>query len=329
MKERNVGIDILKFFAVLFITNSHMGVMYGKYSALATGGTIGDVLFFFCSGFTLFLKPIDSLREFPNWYKRRINRIYPTVFAMAILLRLYFNEHADIVSIILYGGGWFVTCIMVYYVFIYFIGLYCKEKISWVIAAVSLGIIAWFFMIERPFPFTMYSDESIHMKWVLYFAFMLLGAKMALDGTHRQAGHQTRNLIITLAGFAAFYLIYASSIRIERLEFIQVFNFLPLLPAVYFFLLWGNGNFAKKLYRNKVANFIIRFVGGLCLEVYFMQYAVFAVVGDKWNFMFPFNIPIAFCVIVLAAYLLRCFARLLSQTFKDEPYNWKKMISVY
>ena len=55
-----------------------MELLYGKYNALATGGAIGDVLFFFCSGFTLFL---GKMGRFDNWYKRRINRIYPTVFA--------------------------------------------------------------------------------------------------------------------------------------------------------------------------------------------------------------------------------------------------------
>ena len=46
MKERIISIDILKFFAALLITNSHMELLYGKYSILATGGAIGDVLFF-------------------------------------------------------------------------------------------------------------------------------------------------------------------------------------------------------------------------------------------------------------------------------------------
>lgn len=45
-KERNIGIDVLKFLAVILIANSHMELAYGKYSVLATGGTIGDVLFF-------------------------------------------------------------------------------------------------------------------------------------------------------------------------------------------------------------------------------------------------------------------------------------------
>ena len=52
---RYFSIDILKFFAVLLITNSHMEKVHAEYSVLSTGGTIGDALFFFCSGFTLFL----------------------------------------------------------------------------------------------------------------------------------------------------------------------------------------------------------------------------------------------------------------------------------
>ena len=36
--KNNISIDILKFIAVLFITNSHMNYVYGEYSALATGG---------------------------------------------------------------------------------------------------------------------------------------------------------------------------------------------------------------------------------------------------------------------------------------------------
>lgn len=55
MRQRDISIDIMKFFAVLAITNSHMELLYGDYSFLATGGAIGDVLFFFASGYTLFL----------------------------------------------------------------------------------------------------------------------------------------------------------------------------------------------------------------------------------------------------------------------------------
>lgn len=58
--DRNIGLDILKFIAAFMITNCHLDVMYGKYSILATGGWVGDALFFFCSGFALFLKPVGG-----------------------------------------------------------------------------------------------------------------------------------------------------------------------------------------------------------------------------------------------------------------------------
>jgi len=55
MKQRNFGIDILKVIAVLLIINSHADDMYPHMKVLATGGAIGDCLFLFCSGFTLFM----------------------------------------------------------------------------------------------------------------------------------------------------------------------------------------------------------------------------------------------------------------------------------
>lgn len=47
VQHRNVGIDILKFFAVILITNSHMDLLYGRWSFLATGGQL--VMRFFSS----------------------------------------------------------------------------------------------------------------------------------------------------------------------------------------------------------------------------------------------------------------------------------------
>lgn len=89
MKQRDIAVDIVKFFAVFLIINSHADACYPKFSALATGGAIGDSLFMFVSGFTLYLgKQIC----FDNYYKRRINRIYPSAFAATL-------------TIFLFGGG--------------------------------------------------------------------------------------------------------------------------------------------------------------------------------------------------------------------------------
>ena len=55
MKERDIAVDIVKFFAVFLIINSHADACYPKFGILATGGAIGDSLFMFVSGFTLYL----------------------------------------------------------------------------------------------------------------------------------------------------------------------------------------------------------------------------------------------------------------------------------
>lgn len=54
-KKRDNAADFVKVIATLLVLNSHMGICYGSYSSLATGGAIGDALFFFISGVTLFL----------------------------------------------------------------------------------------------------------------------------------------------------------------------------------------------------------------------------------------------------------------------------------
>ena len=73
LKTRDISIDVLKFFAVFLIINSHADMCYPKYSILATGGAIGDCLFLFASGYTLFWK---QPTRFDNWYKRRVNRFF-------------------------------------------------------------------------------------------------------------------------------------------------------------------------------------------------------------------------------------------------------------
>ena len=38
VRNRDISIDIMKCLAVILVMNSHMDLLYGKYSALATGG---------------------------------------------------------------------------------------------------------------------------------------------------------------------------------------------------------------------------------------------------------------------------------------------------
>ena len=324
MKERNVSIDILKFLAAFLITNSHMSLLYGKYSFLATGGCIGDVLFFFCSGFTLFLKPMNGGGNFLNWYKRRISRIYPSILAVAFLACIFFDTHWDIVEIALTKRYWFVSCIMLYYIAIFFVGSYFKDKFFPISILVALGTAVWFYFLFHEVNFSIYSPK-FYIRWLLFFNFMLLGAKIGTM-TDRIKCKPLVDIVMLIICIVTFYVLFISGTRFKNLVIAQYFSFIPLMGITYYFYKVGASKWVGKLYSSNTGNFIIRFIGGLCFEIYLVQGFLFT---DKMNNIFPLNILVMFLAIFLVAYLTRCLARIISQTFKETPYEWKKIIELY
>lgn len=321
MKQRDISIDILKFMAVLVITNSHMELLYGKYSEMATGGAIGDVLFFFASGFTLFL---GGDRRFDNYYKRRINRIYPTVFAWALLSCLLFSElKKNFVDILLTGGGWFVSCIMIYYVVLYFVrkAMFNHLKVALAVSvAVSVGL---YWVFRDGDNFNMYGGT--YYKWVHYFSFMLQGCIMGV--LTRQRPLIVRNGWMEAAkAVGCVILFYGLCVfkNNDSWNFLQTLSLLPLLGVTYYAYRLCNAEGMKAVYPTK-AGWVIRAVGGLCLEVYLVQNCLFT---DKLNFIFPLNILVIFVEILIVAYVLRCLSRIWAQTFKDCDYQWKKVFKI-
>lgn len=319
MRERNIGIDILKFFAALLITNSHMGMLYGKYDILATGGAIGDVLFFFCSGFTLFL---GRMGRFDNWYKRRINRIYPTIFAWAILSAFLFNRHQSMDYTIIHGGGWFVTCIMLYYIILYFIQRFMLHHLKWVFGIVVLICTVWYFIMNRPADYNMYG--ATYFKWGHYFLFMLLGAMMGISKKQWKYNFKTDFIKLISCTFVYYAILFAGR-KHPLFSELQITSLIPLLFIVYYFYKVCSSDALKKWYTNKYIGWAIKFIGGLCLEIYLVQGTLFT---DKMNHIFPINILIMFIIIFVVAYLLRCGARVFSQTFKDGEYDWKAVFKL-
>lgn len=317
MRQRNIGIDILKCIAAIMITNSHMELLYGKYSFLATGGAIGDVLFFFCSGFTLFL---ERMGRFDNWYKRRISRIYPTVFAWAILSAFVFDNKKSMDQIIINGGGWFVTCIMIYYIALYFIQRFCFSKLKFVFGTVSVLCIIWYLSIERPEGYNMYGNT--YFKWCHYFLFMLLGAMVG--GYNKDYKYNLKkDFLFLFYSIITYYGIIFAGRKNPVLEDLQIISLIPLLFVTFYFYKVCNNELLKQIYNKRLIGWCIKFIGGLCLEIYLVQSSLFT---DKMNSIFPLNLFIMFVIIVLAAYILRCASRIFSQIFKEGDMNWKAIL---
>lgn len=317
IKERNISIDILKCLAALIITNSHMEILYHPYEYLATGGAIGDGLFFFCSGFTLFL---GRMGRFDNWYKRRINRIYPTVFVWAFFAALLFGKNWNMTDIVFRGGGWFVSCIMIYYILLYPIRRFLLDSIKWVFAFVLLVSLIWYFVIDRPLGYNMYGNN--YFKWCFFFIFMLSGAYMGLHYDKMKVNCISNSLkFITFT--ILFYVIFILTRKFDTIKDLQFLSLFMLLGVVIYMFKLCNCKKIKNLYKNKWLGGAITLIGSLCLEIYLIQGSLFT---DKMNSIFPLNIIIMFVIILIAAYILRCFSRWFSQTFdKQRDYNYKEI----
>lgn len=314
MGKRIVAIDILKVFAVLVVLNSHMELSYGEWDILATGGAIGDALFFFCSGFMLFR---GRQQRFDNFMKRRISRIYPTILIVSIVGAALFNNNDNIIDIILSGGGWFVSCIMLYYVVLWFIKRHCLKSLTYVWLALLIIIVTVYYLaFDHADTISLYGAN--YFKWVFFFASMLQGAQMGLSPEK----YRYNNWVIPklLACIICWYCFFLFQNKLHIFVDIQYVSIIFLLGITYYFYKFCNAPFWIKLYENKFAGNIIFIVGGLCLECYLIQ-GYF--ITDRLNMLFPFNIPIIMTFILMVSYIVNFGASALGATFRKEDYNWK------
>lgn len=319
MKQRDYSIDVLKCLAALLITYSHLEPLLGKYAILATGGSFGDCLFFFCSGYTLLLS--QRKESFPNWYKRRINRIYPTVFAWALVCAYFFHSDRNLAQIIVSGGGFFVSCIMLFYAAFYFINKSTNNYIGASIG-VFIGCYIAFFLIDKENFGMMY-----RWTWSMYFLPMLMGAMLGKMQTNGKIGYRLPMWVLCTSLFvsaAGYYLLMYITRPNTSFEFLRPFVIMPQLGVTFFFYLLCRTSSTEHLYQNKYAQAFIRFVGALCLEIYIVQpIVIHRFVLPEY---FPANILIVYAIIICFAYLLKCLGRVWEQTFKEADYDWRGII---
>lgn len=291
------------------------------YQYFLRGGAIGDASFFFISGFTLFL---GNTPRFDNWYKRRVNRIFPTVFAWAILSCAIFGSDKNILEVIWKGGRWFVSCILLYYVAMYPIKRYAKNKLWQVFIVLSVLILALYFSVG--YKDALYQGNPyFNFNWSLYFLFMLFGAIIGTMWKNLDYSHTMKDFVYLVGCIVLFYGIQWVVNRYMLIEQLRILSVLPLFGIVYCLFKICNSSVMKKAYNSKRLGFVVKAIGSLCLEIYIVQGSLFT---TKMNDIFPLNILIMFLIIFAAAYILRSCARIFAQTFREADYDWKEVFRV-
>lgn len=274
---------------------------------------MGNTLFFFISGFTLFL---GRNTNFADYYKRRISRIYPTVIAMAIIATLLWGKGGNIVSQL--TSWWFINCIMIYYAILW-VCRRLKFNLIWVII-VSLVITLSIFLFTYDFKGNsglIYGNKTF--RYFIYFTFMAQGAYMGV----RHEGYKFRiwHLGVAIASMALWYGINS----LAGNSAIQLLSIPVLFAFSYSIYLTSKAPFFQKAITRSYILKPLMFCGGLCLEAYLIQFYIFTSI---LNSIFPLNIPIVMSMVVFSAWVLHMFGNLIMQTFDSRPFRWREIPKV-
>lgn len=325
---RNHAIDLMKFLAAILITNSHMVSLYPeRFKILATGGAIGDSLFFFCSGFCLMMgRNID----FFNWYKKRINRIFPTIFAVAIIEILFRMSNPSLKDVIVNGGGWFVQAIFVFYFFFWFVKKFLNNKIWIAFIIVSIVVLTWFICAWDKDLF--FLKDATYLRWPCFFMMMLFGAfisKKVNSQSENKTGVKSNNgwiilglLLLSLLFYYGYQLIWTRFTILKRFQLILLPTLMLIVYLIY--KLFTNDSLLA-IYKKEKVYCVIYGISACCLEIYLSGSKCFPLGRSLIN-IFPLNIIITFLLVFVLAYVVKVFSNFLSQTFKTEKYDWKGML---
>ncbi len=310
VKTRDPAIDFVKCLAVLLIVNSHLDSFYPDgVRMLATGGAIGNSLFFYCSGYTLAHGRFDS---FASWYKRRLSRILPT-FLVCTIVCSYILETPWWSTA---AAFWFVRCILMHYAALYVIRrrLMDHKLIVWIVSAAV--IVGWWLLMERP------QDDiydAAYFLWLHYFPCTLLGL-FAASSEHRPS--PTRSAAVAAFLVAVYYGVRAIAVGHAELGALQLLAVPAVALLPHYILNAARAPAVPRLMASR-AGHVVRFVGGLSLEIYLIH---FLVASRGSDLVFPLNLVQVFAVTILAAYLMRALTRFMLQTFNgEEKYDFKAM----
>lgn len=306
LKKRLIFITIFKCIAALLITNSHMDKLY-PIAALATGGSIGNAIFFAVSGYCFSVKEQNFLR----FFTKKIARLYPSIIIAATVL--YFtafsnNKPNNLFSYFIFPTRfWFAEAILIFYVIMYFL---VKTKIIEKPHVIFSVLILVYFVIYILFvDKTKFSVESMtefkYFKHISYFMVMLGGYYIKQNSDKIKAlveGKRVITLGISSALFVGFYvfkLALDAFPSLYSIQFImQYINLALALSLICTGLSWENT--LKRIPSWLFAP--INHIATITLEIYLMQSFAFEFIGLPSQF--PLNIIVALIVLIIVATIL-------------------------
>ena len=305
MNKKKHFINLLRVLAAICITNSHFANVW-PISAIASGGMLGDVLFFAISGYCLYHSDF-KFSDFGKWYIKRIKRIYITVILIT-LLTCSFAGFPDTtlgwVRTFIYPTQYhFVASIMVLYI-IYYIWMNVLKRFQIPVwkSGIILSIIilaAYIMMFDKSWYHIDVVEE--HFIRFLFFASMLLGAHFKEREERESISENSWKLgIICIISVMIYFVVRIAVPRFELFT-VQFLTWIAILSALYWIFRWAESMEIFLLKLPAKASRCLAFVAGITLQIYLVQYPI---IERFETLLFPLNLFVIAVMIIVAAIIV-------------------------
>lgn len=307
--------NFLRFVGILLVINSHADLFY-PIAALATGGAIGNTLFFALSSFGLLISERKRPTEFIPWMTRRVVRIYPTLWVILVLLvipvdyafgRITLNEDfLRVLGWFFYPDLWFLQALIVYYIAIFFvIKNYTLRKTLLISGGFATFYLWWYVNLDL----SQFVIEDVPFKVSFYILTFIFGVYLA-DINERIKYQGILDYILFGVSVAVLYghkLLMNQGMLAE----FQIVQQMALFPTVFYAFKLARSPLVAWLMRVDWLARAVTFVSNITLELYIVHLALEPVVLS-WELPFPINMlvflglsfGIAYGINRLTAYLL-------------------------
>lgn len=302
-------ITFLRAIAACLITNAHYSNIY-PISSIASGGLIGDVLFFAVSGYCLY----NVKQSFPRWYGKRLWRVFlPVIIGTAVILLIggYDFSAMPWYRWFIYPTYYhFVASIIVLYIPFYFIARskLLREHIPHIMIGIAvLMLIIYFVWYDKSY----YHIDNVREPFIrlLFMECMLLGAYFKRNTERYHNSFSWHIIPLLLISIIAYFVTKIVFSRVASLVWFQILNQTSIFILLYFVfrLFCGIDHILEKL--PKPISKIISYIADITLEIYIVQYAIIAALESI--FVFPLNWLVVTASIVIAASILHIVCKLI------------------
>ena len=331
MPIRYYNLDFLKVLAAIFITNSHFIPLYKDISpSWATFGVHGNALFFFVSGFVLMMGFEKKQDLFVNWYKKRIQRLWPSVFLWSIIAAIIWKDPITWRNLLIANNYWFLQCIAIYYILFYIVGnlnisimgggKICVQKILFMFS-IAASLLYFYFM-----PKATGSIFHTNLHFVCHFSIMIMGGMTYLYKDKIKIKSLWKDCLWAIFWFVLYFIIlYIGKGKQDYKYYVQIEGLLPLHLFIFYAYKTASYHWCTTLFQSSRWKRILTTIASLTLEIYIVQ---FHIITDKFNRLFPLNTVIVFIFICITAYCLRVMTSLFLQFLSSAPFEFKNAIKI-